>query len=87
MGQMATVSSKGQIVIPVELRTKYNLRTRSKVVFGEENGKITLESTALKDILALEGCLSHVEEDVEGWWMEEKRKEREREEAKIEAER
>jgi hypothetical protein len=31
--------------------------------------------------------LSHVEEDVEGWWMEEKRKEREREEAEIEAER
>jgi hypothetical protein len=26
-----------------------------------------------------------VEEDVEAWWMEEKRKEREREEAKIEA--
>jgi len=28
--------------------------------------------------------LSHVEEDVEAWWMEEKRKEREREEARIE---
>jgi hypothetical protein len=28
--------------------------------------------------------LSHVEEDVEAWWMEEKRKEREREEAEIE---
>jgi AbrB family looped-hinge helix DNA binding protein len=84
MGQMATVSSKGQVVIPVELRAKYNLRPRAKVVFGEENGKMTVESTALAEVLALEGCLSHVEEDVEAWWMEEKRKEREREEAKIE---
>jgi AbrB family looped-hinge helix DNA binding protein len=87
MGQMATVSSKGQVVIPVELRTKYNLRPRSKVVFGEENGKLTMESTALAEVLALRGCLSHVKEDVEGWWMEEKRKERECEEAEIEAER
>lgn len=84
MGQMATVSSKGQLVIPVELRAKYNLHPRAKVVFGEENGKMTVESTALDEILALEGCLSHVEEDVEGWWMEEKRKEREREDAEIE---
>jgi AbrB family looped-hinge helix DNA binding protein len=87
MGQTATISSKGQLVIPAKLRAKYNLRPRAKVVFGEENGKLTVESTALAEILALRGCLSHVEEDVEGWWMEEKRKEREREEARIEAER
>ena len=84
MAQMATISSKGQLVIPVELRAKYNLRPRAKVVFGEQNGKLTLESSTLDQILALEGCLSQVEEDVEGWWMEEKRKEREREDAKIE---
>jgi AbrB family looped-hinge helix DNA binding protein len=84
MAQMATISSKGQLVIPVELRAKYNLRPRTKVVFGEQNGKLTLESSTLDQILALEGCLSQVEEDVEGWWMEEKRKEREREDAKIE---
>jgi hypothetical protein len=72
-------------MIPVELRAKYNLRPRAKVVFGEQNGKLTVESTALDQILALQGSLSHVEEDVEAWWMEEKRREREREEAKIEA--
>jgi Tfp pilus assembly protein PilP len=43
-----------------------------------------MESTALTEVLALRGCLSHVEEDVEAWWMEEKRKERERENARIE---
>jgi len=84
MGQMGTISSKGQLVIPVELRAKYNLRPRAKVVFGEENGKLTVESTALDDVLALRGCLSHLKEDVEAWWMEEKRKEREREDARIE---
>jgi len=85
MGQTGTISSKGQLMIPVELRAKYNLRPRAKVVFGEQNGKLTVESTALDQILALQGSLSHVEEDVEAWWMEEKRREREREEAKIEA--
>jgi hypothetical protein len=54
------------------------------VVFGEENGKLTVESTALAEVLALQGCLSHVKEDIEAWWMEEKRKEREREDAEIE---
>jgi bifunctional DNA-binding transcriptional regulator/antitoxin component of YhaV-PrlF toxin-antitoxin module len=84
MGQMGSISSKGQLMIPVGLRAKYNLRPRTKVVFGEENGKMTVESTALADVLALRGCLSHVKEDVEAWWMEEKRKEREREDAEIE---
>jgi bifunctional DNA-binding transcriptional regulator/antitoxin component of YhaV-PrlF toxin-antitoxin module len=84
MAQTGTISSKGQLMIPAKLRAKYNLQPRAKVVFGEENGKLTVESTALADVLALRGCLSHVKEDVEGWWMEEKRKEREREEKKIE---
>jgi bifunctional DNA-binding transcriptional regulator/antitoxin component of YhaV-PrlF toxin-antitoxin module len=85
MGQTATMSSKGQLVIPAKLRAKYNLKPRAKVVFGEQNGKLTVESTSLAEVLALRGCLSHVKEDVEGWWMEEKRKERLREDAKIEA--
>jgi bifunctional DNA-binding transcriptional regulator/antitoxin component of YhaV-PrlF toxin-antitoxin module len=84
MGQTGTISSKGQLMIPVELRAKYNLRPRAKVVFGEQNGKLTVESSALDEVLALRGWLSHVEEDVEARWMEEKRKEREREDARIE---
>jgi AbrB family looped-hinge helix DNA binding protein len=84
MAQTGTMSSKGQLVIPAELRAKFNLRPRGKVVFGERDGKLTVESTALDEVLALRGCLSHVKEDVEGWWMEEKRKEREREEKRIE---
>jgi AbrB family looped-hinge helix DNA binding protein len=84
MAHIATISSKGQLVIPAKLRKKYNLKPKTKVRFGEENGKLTLESSALDEILALQGCLSHVKEDVEAWWMEEKHKEREREDAMLE---
>ena len=84
MAQMATVSSKGQIVIPVELRKKFQLKAGTRVSIGERNGKITLTPNPYDELLALRGCLSHVDEDIEAWWMEEKRKEREREDAKIE---
>jgi hypothetical protein len=51
---------------------------------GERDGQITLTPNPYDALLALRGCLSHVKEDVETWWTEEKRKEREREDAKIE---
>jgi len=38
MAQMATVSSKGQIVIPVELRKKFQLKTGARLSIGERNG-------------------------------------------------
>jgi AbrB family looped-hinge helix DNA binding protein len=84
MGQMATVSSKGQVVIPVSIRKKLRIKGGTRVAVNEKDGEITLTPNPYDEMLALCGILSHVEEDVEGWWMEEKRKEREREEAKIE---
>jgi AbrB family looped-hinge helix DNA binding protein len=84
MGQMATVSSKGQIVIPVELRRKYKIRGGTRLSVNDRDGSILLTPNPYDALLALRGCLSHVEEDVEAWWIEEKRKEREREDAKIE---
>ena len=87
MGQMATGSSKGQVVIPATIRKKLRIKGGTRLAVKERNGEITLTPNPYDELLALRGCLSHVEEDVEGWWMEEKRKEREREEAKIEAER
>jgi AbrB family looped-hinge helix DNA binding protein len=87
MTQIATVSSKGQVVIPASIRKKLRIKGGTHVAVNERNGEITLTPNPYDALLALRGCLSHVEEDVEGWWMEEKRKEREREEAEIEAER
>lgn len=85
MGQMATVSSKGQVVIPAALRKKLRIKGGTQVAVSERNGEITLTPNPYDALLALRGCLSHVEEDVEAWWLEEKRKERVREEAKLEA--
>jgi AbrB family looped-hinge helix DNA binding protein len=85
MGQMATISSKGQVVIPATIRKKYGLKAGSKVSINDRDGHFTVTPNPFDALLALRGCLSHIEEDVEGWWMEEKRKEREREEAEIEA--
>jgi AbrB family looped-hinge helix DNA binding protein len=82
MAYMATVSSKGQLVIPVEIRKKLRIKGGTRVAVDERDGQITVTPNPYDALLALEGCLSHVKEDVEGLWMEEKRKEREREEAK-----
>jgi AbrB family looped-hinge helix DNA binding protein len=84
MGQMATVSSKGQVVIPASIRKKLRIKGGTRVAVNERNGEITLTLNPYDALLALRGCLSRVEEDVEAWWMEEKRKEREREDAKFE---
>ena len=81
---MATVSSRGQLVIPARIREKYRLKAGSRVKVEDRDGKITITPNpeqSYDDVLALHGILSHIEEDVEGWWMEEKRKERERENA------
>ena len=85
MAHMATISSKGQLVIPAEIRKKLRLKGGTKVAIHEVDGEIRIKPHPFDALLALEGCLSHVEEDVEAWWMEEKRKEREREDAKYEA--
>ena len=85
MAHMATISSKGQLVIPAEIRKKLRLKGGTKVAINEVDGEIHIKLNPYDALLAMEGCLSHVEEDVEAWWMEEKRKEREREEAKYEA--
>jgi AbrB family looped-hinge helix DNA binding protein len=40
---IARVTTKGQLVIPYRLRSKYSIGTGTKVVFDEENGKITIQ--------------------------------------------
>jgi AbrB family looped-hinge helix DNA binding protein len=85
MTAVVTISSKGQLVIPAEIRKRLGLKGGTRVTVNEVDGEIRIKPNPFDAFLALEGCLSHVKEDVEGWWMEEKRREREREEAEIEA--
>lgn len=50
---LARVSSKGQITIPIEIRNKLNLKEGDKVLFLEENGRIVLANSsyvALRDM-------------------------------------
>jgi AbrB family looped-hinge helix DNA binding protein len=84
MAQMATVSSKGQVVIPAALRKKLRIKGGTRLAVSEQDGSIMLTPNPYDALLALRGILSNVGEDVEAWWMEEKRKEREREDAKLE---
>jgi len=51
--EIARVSSKGQITIPVEIRKKLNLKEGDKVLFVEEGDKIILLNAgyvAIKEI-------------------------------------
>lgn len=83
MSQMATISSKGQLVIPAELRKKYRLKAGSRVAVHDRDGHITVTPDPYDALLALRGILSNVGEDVETWMMEEKRRELDREDVKF----
>lgn len=45
--EVAKISSKGQITIPVSVRNKLKLKTGDKVLIFEENGRFYMENSAL----------------------------------------
>lgn len=45
--ELAKVTSKGQITIPVEIRKKLGVKEGDKVLFVEEGGKIMLMNSTL----------------------------------------
>lgn len=71
------ISSKGQIVIPAELRRKLKLKQGAQVVITEEQGQLRVSPENWDEILALRGICKGM-----GLWEELrkfKREERERE--------
>lgn len=44
--ELAKLSSKCQITIPVEIREKLNIKAGDKIIFLEENGRIYLDNPA-----------------------------------------
>ncbi len=51
--ELARVSSKGQITIPIAIRKKLNLKEGDKILFVEEEGNVYVlnaSATALKEI-------------------------------------
>jgi len=45
--EVAKISSKGQITIPVSIRNKLKLKTGDKVVIFEEDGRFYFENSAM----------------------------------------
>jgi AbrB family looped-hinge helix DNA binding protein len=77
MRSTAVISSKGQIVIPANLRKRYRLGEGTTVVFQEERGRLVLEPNNFEAIYALQGSLK--EFPIEASLEEERRIERKRE--------
>lgn len=46
--EIAKISSKGQITIPISVRNKLNLKTGDKIVIFEENGRFYFENSAMQ---------------------------------------
>jgi len=46
MMEVAKVTSKGQVTIPIEIRRRLKVNTGDKLVFVEDQGRIVLENSA-----------------------------------------
>ncbi len=76
---VAKVSQKGQIVIPNRLRKKYGIHPKSEVLITEVNGKIVIIPLLKDPIKEARGLLKGGGSLTKAL-LEERRKEREREE-------
>jgi AbrB family looped-hinge helix DNA binding protein len=54
----SVISSKGQIVIPANLRKRYGLKEGTTVTFQEDRGRLVLEPSNYAAIYALQGSLA-----------------------------
>lgn len=45
--ELAKITTRGQITIPVEIRKKLGVKNGDKVIFIEENGRIIIENAAM----------------------------------------
>ena len=45
--ELAKITTRGQITIPVEIRKKLSVKDGDKVIFIEENGRIIMENAAM----------------------------------------
>jgi AbrB family looped-hinge helix DNA binding protein len=63
MMDVAKISSKGQITIPVSVRNKLNLKTGDKVAIFEENGRFYFENSAMLAFKRAEQAFEGVAEE------------------------
>ena len=72
----SVVTTKGQVVIPVDLRVKYAIQKGTKVHFAEENGRIYLVPLNEKLIDQYAGILKSPKGSMTKALLEERRKDR-----------
>lgn len=56
--EYATVKAKGQIVIPVEMRRKFQIDEGTRVAFLEEEGRLFLQPVTNQFIDGMKGVLA-----------------------------
>lgn len=79
--KVITLSDKGQVVIPSEIRHKYNLRKGDKFLVKDEGGSITLTRLERHPLLGLRGAYKG-RDDLTSTLLDERRSDRAREENK-----
>ena len=81
MEKVITLSDKGQVVIPSEIRQKYNLQKGDRFLVKDENGSITLTRLERHPLLGLRGAYKG-QGDLTSALLKERRSDRDREERK-----
>jgi AbrB family looped-hinge helix DNA binding protein len=66
------MSSKGQLVIPAQLRKKYKLKTGARLILDDRDGEFRIKPSPPDDILALRGKFAGL--PLEADLLEERRK-------------
>jgi AbrB family looped-hinge helix DNA binding protein len=56
--EYATVKAKGQVVIPVDIRRKFQIDEGTRVAFLEEEGRLFIQPVTDEFIDAMKGVLS-----------------------------
>jgi AbrB family looped-hinge helix DNA binding protein len=74
--ETSIVTTKGQIVVPAKMRSKYRIKKGTKVAFLEQNGKLMIQPLDENYFESLAGILGTEGEMLKSL-MEDKKRERE----------
>ena len=63
--ELAKITTKGQITLPIQVRKKLNLKDGDKVLFMEEDGKIIIDNPSKLAILEAQRDFSGLADELE----------------------
>jgi len=62
--EVAKITTKGQITLPIQIRKKLNLKEGDKVVFLEKNGEIIVDNPTKSAILEAQNAFAGLAEEL-----------------------